>query len=666
MGFLPQITMPQFETETSDWDDISIEDFSGGLRTASPESKIRDNQFTVLSNYYIESNSSLKTRGPFRPWLVASEDTVLATAPLTFAIEKLNGTTYRIASRDAGSTYQVEYYDESGDTWTAVKTGLTDSYQVEFTKFSVNDRDDLIICNGQDTPQRWPGSGTSTDLGLTKPSAAVITAAAAADGGTGATGVGTTGTYYYKLTYFYDSTTTTQYGESNPSATTFNVAMTISAGDYHAIDISSLPTFPTGVTRIYIYRSQVDTENGIYRQVGYITSGTTFTDNTNEGEEGVALPVEDGSVPNFKHPYFFEGRIWAVDGSLTNKLIYSSKGNCDLFPALNYAYLPRDIKGIRAFNEDLYIFTTEQIYVVPKADIETYPEPLKVADKGCTCFASVIDVGNGLVWQGEDCVYWADFNMQSFKDGDFPIPIGEPIEDKIQDIPILQRVKSTACLYNNRYYISFVGPGQTINSRTLVWDVRKGADLIKQGLMGAWTSLDWSANWLVNSDGTLYSADNTNKYIMEHDWAGVVDYLNKTNYDATTSSNITTELKTKRLHFQNEWAEKIIRSLSLVAETSGISYNATLSLNYRDHERTQTFTLGSGTPTYATDWLIWGQGNWGSFNWGASTYQIYSDHKGFGAGAKGRNAQLTISSNNSKDTNLTFLKLYYKTLPRVA
>jgi hypothetical protein len=187
--------------------------------------------------------------------------------------------------------------------------------------------------------------------------------------------------------------------------------------------------------------------------------------------------------------------------------------------------------------------------------------------------------------------------------------------------------------------------------------------MLLQGQTGGWTSLNWSANDLQSFDGGLYSADNTNKYIMEHDFAGSADFINKTEYDASTSYNINTQLATGDIHFGHEWSEKLVNSLSLIAESSGITMETTVSFNDNEFERTKQFILGSGTVAIDSTWLIWGQGTWGNFNWGSSSFGFQSGHKKIAKGGKGRNAKLTLESIDSKDTNLIALKLYHKILP---
>lgn len=658
MSFLPTLTIPKFETELSPWEELTINNFSPGLWTAFPESNIPDNAFTALTNYYIESDNSLKVRGPYRPYNVAAaKETVLTTAPLSFRFVELGTTNYSLAYRSGA----LEYWD--GSAWQDIveETALTGG-TARFVKFSVNDKDDVLIFNGNTAPQRWiAAGGTSTDLGLDVPSVGSASGDDKTDDQT--RGLATGGSYYYKFTYWYESSTSTKYGESNPS-TAITVTITApTAGQYRVVELTNLPAVSGDVARLYIYRSPVDNSSGPYRQVGFIASGTTFTDDTPEGEEDVELPIDDGSVPNLKNPVVFKGRVWGI-GALKNKGVWSAEGTPDLFPALNYAYFPDELIGAFPFRENIYWFTTKQIYITPNADIDTYPKPLKICDKGCTSYQSIVDVGNGLVFQGEDNIYWVDFNTQA-EDGDFPIPIGEPIKDKIQNIPSTYRDSSVAYLHKQKYYLSYTGQNQTVNTATLVWDVKAGIRLLTQGLAGGWSALDWAANDIQDFEGTLYTADNTNKYIMEHEFAGSADYISKTEYDASTSHNIATELTTKRFHFGHEWAEKLISSLSIATETSGITYDASLSLlNLSDTEykRSATFTLGTDTLAIDNNWLVWGQGTWGNFNWGDTSYGHHSSHKKFQRGSKCKNAQLSLTSSNSQDTNLILLKLFWKPL----
>jgi hypothetical protein len=673
-----------FGGQSEPWQEFIIDNFSGGLCTAFPESHIADNQFTLLTNFYHVKDGSLKTRGPYRPYeTAASKDSICPYAPLSCKWVTLGATNFLVASWDTGTTVTVSVWDSTNSRWagngggTAIKTGLDDDYIVEFCKFSINEAEDLIFCNGKNTPQRWIGTinTASSDLGLDPPDDTTTLSASCTDTAD-IQGIQYNGTYYYKFTAFYDSSgTNTKYGESGPTAYD-NAAITnadIGEDKRTKATLSGCPAIPSGATKNYVYRSPPDQLNGPYRRVGYYSSGTTFIDNTPVGEEGDEIPADAGTPPKLKHPLVAKGRLWGIglnaSGELTNKLVWSAEGQPDYFPTLNFAYLPDNLIGPVFFKENIYVFTKKQTYVIPNGDVATYPEPLKVCDKGATSFQSIVDVGNGLIFQGEDNIYWVDFNTRA-KDGDFPIPIGEPIKDKIENIYIHgtdYRCNSRACLHQNRYYLTYTPQNYTTNSATLVWDVEVGTSLLRQGLFGGWSALSWYGNDLQDFNGTLYTADNANKYIHEHDWAGEEDFYTYSDYP-DSGHNINTSLTTKRLHFGQEWSEKIVRSLSCVAESSGVSVDASLDVNTDDFTKSATLSFGSGDVAVNTNWLIWDVGLWettalGTYYWAEESRSLVSSHAKFASGAKGKDFQLSLNCSDSKDMNIVFLKLYWRSLP---
>jgi hypothetical protein len=684
--FVSNPIIPKLIAEpANEWLPYLIEDFSGGLNTADPSTALRKDQFSAMLNWYLQPNKTLKVRGPFRPWLVASEDTILpdSAPPLTFKIVELRGNDYRVACWDSGSATEVSVYDEANDRWagegggTSIKTDLTDGFPVRFAKFGVNDAEDLLFCNGKDTPQRWVGTvdTASSDLGLAVPT--LGGAKAGAEDNTlaaGDRGITVSGVYTYKFTYFYDdSGTSTKYGESGPSAVITSADLSnATTSNPVACDLDldlSGSALPSGVTKCNVYRSPPDQANGPFEYVGVFLSGDTYKDNTPNGEEGIEAPLDAGTPPKLKNPITHDGRIWGIginsSGALTNKGVWSRKASPDFFPTLDFVYFPDTLVGPALFNKLIYWFTEQQIWITTNLDDPTN-STVKICDIGCDSWDSIVDVGNGLMWQYDGNIYWANFNSFNPTTGDLPWPVGDPVRDKIDDIPVAQRIDSNGVFYKDRYYLSIAGPNQTVPTATIVWDVKHGTRLLHQGLTGAWSSVSWAANFMQSFDGTLYTADNTNKYIMEHDFAGAADFASKTNYDASASSNLATELATGDIFFGNEWSDKLINSLSLLAQTSGVTLNAVISFNDNEFNRIKTFTLGSGSLAIDSTWLIWGQGTWGNFNWGSTAFGVQSAHQKTGKGGKGRSVKMTLESSDSEDTNLTMAKIYYKLLPTLA
>ena len=149
MNFISPTPSIKRAVDQTPWEELIIQDFSGGLCTAFPDDRLRDNQFRGITNYYIDDDGSLKTREPFRPYLYGTANTVLATAPLSFIWSELQGTDYLLAYRSG----VLEYYS-SGWVDVVEQSALSGS-SVDFVKYSIGDKDDIIVCDGVTTPQRW-------------------------------------------------------------------------------------------------------------------------------------------------------------------------------------------------------------------------------------------------------------------------------------------------------------------------------------------------------------------------------------------------------------------------------------------------------------------------------------------------------------------------------
>lgn len=665
---LPVVKLPP-SGEPQRWSEYLVDRFDGGLATAYARTHLNDTQFAVLVNYYLKDDGTLKARKGFKPLDVSSaKESIIpdSAAPLTFTIVDIAAVKYTIACWDSGAAYETSYWDQSNNRWagdgggTSIKTDWTEGYKVGYLRYTINDQEDLILFNGKDAPQRWTGTGASTALGLTVPTLGTpsLTSEATAANKRGNT---VTGNYYYKFTAFYD-TSSTKYGESGPTAVTGAIASTGTAAIPSQLTLQDCPALPSGATKVNVYRSPPDTVIGPFEYVGHYTSGTSFVDSMPNGEEGAEAPLDAGTPPRLKNAVAFAGRIWSIglnaSGALKNKGVYSNAGSPDMYPAENFFYLPDPIIGPKEFNQNIYWFTEKAIYVIPQGDVGTYSEPLKISETGCDSYDSITDVGNGLCWQFEGNVYWANFNLYNDQIGDYPFPIGNPIADQITNIADTYQSNSVGCHFQGRYYLSFTETGQTVNTKTLVWDVKHGVRMLKQGIFGAWTEVDFQSNYMVNYQNTLWTADNTNKYLMEHE-TGTVDYHSKTDFDASTSYNIATHLDTGLLHLGHEWDHKLMHSASVWADTTGCTY--TLDVDFNDGEfvriKSYVFAAGTGATTgflLDTDYL-----NTGVLGT-ASGSSHRSDHKKIGSGGKCRNLKVTLYSSNIGTTNLLGFKLFWK------
>ncbi len=679
------VALPVFD-ETEPFNALKISNFDGGLILDVPDTSIASNQFMRLQNYYIDDDRGfLSTRGPFQPYFVNTSESILATAPETFKFMNLQGVEILVASREAGSNVALEFWETGGtDEWVSIlSSNLTTGNQVNYEIFIINDAQDLIIANGKDVPLRWNDTSVTGDdsatidnpataLGLTAPTIGrpAVTDTATAN----KRGLQFNGDYFYKVTAFFDDAgTTTKFGESGPSAVSGGLTAAgadISADTTVSMALSSLPAVASGTSKNNIYRSPPDQSDGPFRFIGSYSSGTTFTDETPEGEKGAEVPADAGTPPRLKFPVVANGRLWGVglnaSGGLNYKLVWSGDGEPDMFLAANFFYLPAEIKGIAQFNRDLYVFTENQVHFL----LETDPANalLKIADRGCTSHNSIVDIGNGLVWQAKDGIFWADFNIRAL-DGDFPIPIGDGVSSETRNIAASQRANSVAVLYNERYYISYTASG-SFNNKTLIWHINKLPLVISGKLNTAgWTDNNWAANYFdvfsPNSlDEHLYTADATNKYIQEHDVFGNVDFLNFTDFNASTSQDIPTAITTRRMFMQDLASNTIHSSIALVTKTSNATFIASLNIQKADGSSfDKAKTLVPATGTLATGAALYGSAVYGTDVYGANAKALHQNHVRWPNGSKGRNAQLTLTSNAGNDTDILLITLKHREEP---
>jgi hypothetical protein len=585
---------------------IVLNDFSGGMVTSQPEPSLGPTQYTRLLNIYISETGQLEARSPYRAYLKDTIDTALTntTKPVLFYHEALGA----FATVRAGASYtQIHYWN--GSAWTAPSQGTT-SYTVapEVIRYSVGNATDYLIFDPTPStgivPKRMAGDGTVSNMGLTAPSTPT-TSTAAIDSKT--QGIDYDGTYYYKTTFVYHGgSTNTLYGESAPTANasvlvtgcddTHNATVTVTVAG------AATPAIAATVSRVNIYRSPNGQSAGPYKLVGYLlkpgsgwgNSAVTFTDNIPVGEEGIELPDDPCTLVNIKHPFVADGRVWGFDRDIPGKLVYSEPGQPDVFPAFNYFYLQQAGTGITIFNRNLYVFTESSCYVLPNADPEQSNELLKVSDVGTVSHKSLVDVGLGLCWVDARNVYFANFNDQA-EDGDFAIPIGRPIEDKIEGIGSTRRSYIVAGLWKDRYYLSFTDStrvGMPYNTKTFVWDVRTGVANIASGRYGGWSEIDWAFDDFVVYSGNWYFLDVNRKYIYEHGYAVSTTAKDCVSY-ADTGTTIPIIIRTGLIVLESPLSRKKPHAIAVYGESSGTTLTADFEMNYNAFKTTATLVLGA-------------------------------------------------------------------------
>ena len=618
------IEFPAKSPSGARWQRARMSDFSGGMVTSVPRNSLKPNQFKTIENLLFNTDGTLRTRDDLRPFRITTPEADLTTTynPKDFWIGSLGAEMLLVAQDD---TANLKLQKAGATSWGAAFGELTSGTRARFVKYTIGEAEELIVCTGADTPARCDGS-TLTDLGLTAPNAAAFTLTEAASTA-GEGGVSEAGTYYYKFTFFYDTANSTQYGESAPTAAK-SIAVGLSGHTVAKIQIAfdkntgspttPYPDIPTG-GYINIYRSRPGNASGPFYYIGRL-SLTDAYDRVPVGAEGDPLLPNDGVVPEIEIPYIVDGRLVGSDGARKNKLVWSEQGSPDVFPALNFVYFKDNITGIAEFNRDTFVFTENEVYILPESNFEN--GPVKICDKGCASGETIADVGTGLVWMGKDSVYWANFNVR-YADGDFPIPVGRPIENLIKEIAAPHRKEARACYFNKDYYLSVPEKGGSHNTLTLVMNIDLSTALAQSGSFGGWTRTGWAAEAMAEYGGALYSSDRAEKVVYAHQKRAGTDYKAYGDYPES-GNGIPIAIESGDIYAAEISSDKLTRSFGIITSASKLGLTAQMAANYDTYSRSISFSADGVVPAESSSWMIWSSDTTYMGRWygAGATYEI--------------------------------------------
>jgi hypothetical protein len=132
-------------------------------------------------------------------------------------------------------------------------------------------------------------------------------------------------------------------------------------------------------------------------------------------------------------------------------------------------------------------------------------------------------------------------------------------------------------------------------------------------------------------------------------------------------TTIPAALKTGRLNMGTNVIRKRYHSASVVAQTTGTTLDASISLN--GGAAVQRTSIDMGINRIAEDaisnnWLLWNLGYWapsdgGDFKWAGTQTYAFKSHKRFPTHTKGINAQLALHTDHAQDMRISGAHLYY-------
>jgi hypothetical protein len=706
------------EYQDTPFERLFMQDFSGGVNETDPAISLQDNQFKQLTNMRLNRQGRLETRPPYRPYNFGQGSvtdygtTTINDGAADRTISKVID--YKVFKSDSSSyaidgsvhvlivkytnteTYiGIMAYKGSTNAWVTVDSGIADGTSVFVELFSVNQAHDLLVFRGDATPKRFTlANDTLSSLGMTAPNPSALFSESEGDITLSAD---ITTDIYYKFSYFFDdNNVSTKYGEGDISDKyTHSYESTSSVDEEKSITINLTGVATGGVSKIYVYRAPKNTPDGPYRYIGYAdisSSSVSFTDDTPWDTEGQIASVS-GSNPATEslrviNPSVVSGVVFGFDKNMPYKLLWCDAGYPDRWNPLNFDYLEGNGQIAVGFNRKVYIFTDISCYEKENASSPAY----KISNVGVKDRRTVYEVGRGLIWCGNDSVYFADYVQQYGSKGDFPRDIGHPISVSVKNIDSDYIVD--ACFFEQRYYLSITTTLEA--SRILyVYDVD----------FGCWTRYSITHDCFQPNQSTLFSAgeDSDGKvYVYEHDYLDYTtdgteslrdtkDYTNVESSAYANSSDIAITLEKELVHLAGEYRWSMISSMSLLMEGQQISASAsfvwdanTITLNFSDagtdisgHSTDYVFKWGDGSGNgslspdsdYATEYAsdpdsVLATATEYGF---AGTPKLYANmHKKVRRRVKSDKLDITITVSQSKESSILGVGLYYKPLPQRA
>lgn len=375
---------------------VPYADLGGGLNQGKPASEVKDNEQTVLSNWYPFS-TKLKRRGghrklnttaayaeqltgifPYRPEGATAVQTILGG--LT-TLAELDGT--EIVAIPPATGFTV---GSSTEPWTMFEYK---DILYAFRKSS----NQLVRCDGS-----YYGAA-----GITAPA----TACTIADGAAGDIPAAD----FYGVYTFYNSATNV---ESNPATASAKLTHAGSKKiDWTGITVSTNPQ----VDARRLYRT-LPNNTGEYYFVDQIDNNfdTTYTgDNVLVQDMGRSVSFFNGVPPTgLLYGAVWKERLFCTDDAL---VYYSEDGLVECFDEDNYVpVFPDDghkIRAIHAYGDRLVIGKTNKVHYLVGTD-PAYFALLTLSDRhGCMSHHSMQSAEGLLFWLGQDNVYRSDGNAVS-------------------------------------------------------------------------------------------------------------------------------------------------------------------------------------------------------------------------------------------------------------
>lgn len=454
----------------------------GGLNKRVSKFLIADDQCQDILNFVFDERGALSKISGFVQWNATS---LGASGMLGGERFYKTGATTEFVEAHNGKLFKGV---DSTKTFTEIATGfnLTAKWGMKIN------RDLLFMVNGVDENKKWNGT-TVTKMGLVAPTAALTAATGAAGNLNGA----------YTWVYTFVSPT----HESNASPVSSSLTLTNQQASLTGIAVSS----DTQVTKRRIYRTAA---GGTDRKfVGEINDNVTtaFTDNIADSSLGVDVPI-DKNVPIVnKFIEAFKNRLWlAGDPNNPRRLYFSELFEPEAWPTSFFVDIPMtpgdEITCLRILGDVLVVYGHNTPFMVIGETPFDFTIKRSFAQAGTESDRTVRLIENAHIYLARGGIYAFDGAVGRL--------LSDDIHPVIRELPA-GFLKNSAAEYHEKnkvYRLAVTGPGNTTNSKEIIYDLRNNASTISDRSIAYYHHLDGPGD-----TGQLFSASPTAGVLNEED-----------------------------------------------------------------------------------------------------------------------------------------------------
>lgn len=430
----------------------------GGVNTRTYPTEIPDGDFVFLKNLELaESLGAFATRKGTKTY-----NTTLLGSPIRGGIRWYHGSgpTQELLVISGTDIYKGT---DAGGTFASILAGVT----ADRDWFFAASLDNLYIANGVDTIKRRNG-----------PAATIRAAGFAAPGTTATVAVGAagvlTGSYQYKVTFVYDSTSA---NESSASAATATVAPSA-----QRVELTAIPTGGTGATARNIYRTKANQLTKWFFLATISDNSTTvYSDNLADSTLGTdQAPTDNGIPPAGQFIINWRGRmVIAKTAAQPQRVFLSSITNTEkspngtvslhgsgveIFPATHYVDVGDDnspVTGLAVVNDQLVIFKEDKIYNMTGESAGDIRVWMAQAAVGCVAPKTIVNMLGLVYFLGRSGGVPEVYSYNGMKAESVSLPIEPTLKANMKDLGNVasQSIQPCAGRYRFQYILSYAKVG---------------------------------------------------------------------------------------------------------------------------------------------------------------------------------------------------------------